>query len=81
MPGGVGNSDLQLKMMLDLGVTAYAGTPSFLAALLEKAEAMGIHTLRYKLTTWSLSAFFVGVVGGISAFQLIHFEPLETADR
>ncbi|NKB77300.1 MAG: branched-chain amino acid ABC transporter permease [Gammaproteobacteria bacterium] len=45
----------------------------------EKAEAMGIHTLRYKLTTWAMSAFFVGVVGGISAFQLIHFEPLETA--
>lgn len=45
----------------------------------EKAEAMGIHTLRYKLVTWSMSAFFVGVVGGISAFQLIHFEPLETA--
>ena len=45
----------------------------------EKAEAIGIHTMRYKLTTWSLSAFFVGVAGGISAFQLIHFEPLETA--
>ena len=45
----------------------------------EKAEAMGIHTLRYKLTTWALAAFFVGIVGGISAFQLIHFEPLETA--
>ncbi len=45
----------------------------------EKAEAMGIHTLRYKLTTWSISAFFVGVAGGISAYQLIHFEPLETA--
>ncbi len=45
----------------------------------EKAEAMGIHTLRYKLITWSMAAFFVGVVGAISAFQLIHFEPLETA--
>ncbi len=45
----------------------------------EKAEAMGLHTLRYKLITWAMSAFFVGVVGGISAFQLIHFEPLETA--
>jgi len=45
----------------------------------EKAEAMGLHTMRYKLTTWSMSAFFVGVVGGISAFQLIHFEPLESA--
>ena len=45
----------------------------------EKAEAMGIHTMRYKLVTWSLSAFFVGIVGAISAFQLISFEPLESA--
>lgn len=45
----------------------------------EKAEAMGIHTLRYKLITWAISAFFVGAAGAISAFQLIHFEPLETA--
>ncbi len=45
----------------------------------EKAEAMGIHTLRYKLITWSMAGFFVGAAGGISAFQLIHFEPLETA--
>jgi len=44
-----------------------------------KAEAMGVHTMWYKLTTWAMAAFFVGVVGGISAFQLIHFEPLETA--
>jgi len=45
----------------------------------EKAEAMGLHTLRYKLTTWAMAAFFVGMVGSISAFQLIHFEPLESA--
>lgn len=45
----------------------------------EKAEAMGLHTLRYKLTTWAMAAFFVGVVGAISGFQLISFEPLETA--
>lgn len=45
----------------------------------EKAEAMGLHTLRYKLTTWAMSAFFVGIAGAISAFQLISFEPLESA--
>ena len=45
----------------------------------EKAEAMGLHTLRYKLVTWAIAAFFVGIAGGISGFQLIHFEPLETA--
>jgi branched-chain amino acid transport system permease protein len=45
----------------------------------EKADAMGIHTLRYKLYTWAMAAFFVGMAGGVSAFQLIHFEPLESA--
>jgi phenylacetate-CoA ligase len=42
IPGGVGNSDLQLKMMVDLGVTGYIGTPSFLMQLLQKAEGAGI---------------------------------------
>jgi phenylacetate-CoA ligase len=42
IPGGVGNSDLQLKMMVDLGVTGYAGTPSFLMRLIDKAEAAGL---------------------------------------
>ncbi len=45
----------------------------------EKAEAMGIHTLRYKLIAWAMAAVFVGAAGAVSAFQLIHFEPLETA--
>jgi len=35
--------------------------------------------MRYKLAAWAMSAFFVGLAGAISAFQLLHFEPLETA--
>ncbi|MDX1612691.1 MAG: AMP-binding protein [Candidatus Promineifilaceae bacterium] len=46
IPGGVGNSDLQVKMMHELGVTAYAGTPSFLLRLLERAEEMGLEVGR-----------------------------------
>ncbi len=42
VPGGVGNSDLQLKMMADLGVTGYVGTPSFLMSLIQKAEENGL---------------------------------------
>lgn len=42
LPAGVGNSDLQLKMMLDLGATSYIGTPSFLMTLIQKAEEAGI---------------------------------------
>ena len=42
IPAGVGNADLQLKMMLDLDVTGYIGTPSWLMALIEKAEEGGL---------------------------------------
>ncbi|MBV8037822.1 phenylacetate--CoA ligase family protein [Roseateles sp.] len=43
-PGGVGNTELQLQAMLDLRPEAYAGTPSLLRILLEKA-ADGGHDL------------------------------------
>ena len=40
IPAGVGNPDLQIKMMLDLKVTGYVGTPSWLMTLIQKAEEM-----------------------------------------
>lgn len=42
IPAGVGNADLQIKMMLDLKATGYIGTPSYLMALIQKAEEMGL---------------------------------------
>ncbi len=73
VPGGVGNTELQVKMMLDLKVTGYAGTPSFLMTLLKKAEEMGIRVkeqmaLDHALFTAepyppSLRAQFEGVYG------------------
>jgi branched-chain amino acid transport system permease protein len=45
----------------------------------EKAEGMGIHTLRYKTVAWASSAFFMAIAGGIHG-NIIHFiEPLEVA--
>ena len=41
-PGGVGNTELQLQAMADLRPDAYAGTPSFLRILLEKAAETGL---------------------------------------
>jgi branched-chain amino acid transport system permease protein len=31
----------------------------------DKAEAMGLHTTRYKTVAWSVSAFFLGMAGGL----------------
>jgi len=42
VPTGVGNTELQVQIMHELKVQAYLGTPSFLAALADKAEAMGL---------------------------------------
>jgi phenylacetate-CoA ligase len=41
-PGGVGNTELQLQAMAELRPQAYAGTPSFLRILLERANADGV---------------------------------------
>lgn len=44
VPAGVGNAALQVQIMRDLKVTGYVGVPSFLYALLQKAEEMGLAT-------------------------------------
>ncbi len=45
----------------------------------EKAEAMGIHTLRHKTVAWSISAFFLGISGGLFGNMTGFIEPLEVA--
>ncbi|MBW2264963.1 MAG: AMP-binding protein [Deltaproteobacteria bacterium] len=40
-PGGVGNTDLQVRMIHDLKVTGYIGTPSFLVNISKKAREIG----------------------------------------
>jgi len=41
IPGGVGNLDLQVQACVDVAVTAYVGLPSYLKALLDKADELG----------------------------------------
>lgn len=41
VPSGFGNTDLQIKLMSDLGITGYVGTASFLIHLIRRAEEMG----------------------------------------
>jgi len=43
IPGGVGNTEQQLAAVADLRPVAYAGTPSFLKILIEKAAEAGQH--------------------------------------
>ena len=41
VPSGTANSDIQVQLLRDLGITGYTGTPSFLAALVKRAGELG----------------------------------------
>jgi phenylacetate-CoA ligase len=56
IPAGVGNADLQIKMMRDLGVTCYVGTPSWLMTLIEKTEESGLGFDHFSLQKALVSA-------------------------
>jgi len=45
----------------------------------EKAEAMGIHTRRYKRLAWAISAFFLGISGAIFGNMTGFIEPRDIA--
>ena len=45
----------------------------------DKAEALGLHTRRYKMVGWSVSAFFLGIAGALFGNMTGFIEPLETA--
>jgi phenylacetate-CoA ligase len=56
-PGGTGNTELQLQAMQHLRPDAYAGTPSFLRILLEKAAELGVALPSLKKAALSGEAF------------------------
>ncbi len=41
LPAGIGQTELQVRAAVDIGTTAYAGTPDYLKVILDKAEEMG----------------------------------------
>ena len=42
LPAGTGQTEMQVKAAGHVGCTAYAGTPDYLKAILDKAEEMGV---------------------------------------
>jgi len=45
----------------------------------DKAEAMGLHTTRYKVAAWSVAALFLGVTGGAMGNLIGFIDPKEVA--
>ena len=60
-PAGVGNTELQAAAAANLGVTAYAGTPDYLKAILESADEAGLDLSRIKKAAVGAGALFPSV--------------------
>jgi phenylacetate-CoA ligase len=50
LPGGIGNQDLQARAVADLGVTAYTGLPSYLKAIIDHYDGLGLAPERWRLS-------------------------------
>lgn len=57
LPAGTGQTELQVRAAVDLGTTAYAGTPDYLKVILEKADELGM-TLHISKAAVSGGALF-----------------------
>ncbi len=78
-PGGVGNTELQLAAISDLGPVGYVGTPSFLRILVEKAEAAGL-TLPLRKALVSGEAFPPSLRDWLAERGIIGYQAYATAD-
>lgn len=57
-PAGPGNTQAQAEVAAAIGTTAYAGTPDFLALILEKGDAAGLDLSRLKTAAVSAGPLF-----------------------
>ncbi len=79
-PAGTGQTDLQLQAMRALAPDAYAGTPSFLRVLLEKADAEGIALPSMAKAALSGEAVPAALRDWLSARGIAAYQSYGTAD-
>ena len=79
-PGGVGNTELQLQALAELRADAYAGTPSFLRILLQKADELGIALPALRKASVGGEAFPVALRDMLRARGIEAYQSYGTAD-
>ena len=79
-PAGVGQTEQQLAAMLDLRPDAYAGTPSFLRILLDKADEQGVKLDSLKKAFVSGEAFPPSQREALAARGIQAYQAYATAD-
>jgi phenylacetate-CoA ligase len=83
VPAGVGNTDVQARALRDLGVEVFCGTPSFLVALMERAEALGFRLgkeLRLRFAIIGAEAFTTPLRAEVERRDITVIQTYGTAD-
>ena len=79
LPAGTGQTELQARAAHDVGTTAYAGTPDFLTAILDKADELGL-SLRIAKAAVSGGALFPSLRDAYAARGIETLQCYATAD-
>ncbi|MEM0936512.1 MAG: AMP-binding protein [Pseudomonadota bacterium] len=79
IPAGTGQTELQARAAAHLGATAYAGTPDYLNAILEQADALGLPLAITKAAV-SGGALFPSLREGYAARGITCLQCYATAD-
>ena len=79
-PAGTGQSEQQVQAMATLGPAAYAGTPSFLRILLDKADEMGVALPSLTKAAVSAEAFPAALRDALAARGIMAYQSYGTAD-
>jgi phenylacetate-CoA ligase len=79
-PAGTGQSEQQVQAMASLAPSAYAGTPSFLRILLDKADDMGVAVPSLTKAAVSGEAFPAALRDWLQARGITGYQSYGTAD-
>jgi phenylacetate-CoA ligase len=80
VPGGVGQTEQQVRTIADLTPAGYVGTPSFLAIILDKASELGIDLACLKRALVSGEAFPAALRQRFAAAGITALQCYATAD-
>ena len=80
IPGGIGQTELQARVIADLQPKGYVGTPSFLRIILDKGREMGVDLSCLKRALVSGEAFSPVLKSAIASYQIAAFQTYGTAD-
>jgi len=80
IPGGTGQTEMQVRAINDLEPVGYVGTPSFLKIILDKAGELGLECRSIRRALVSGEAFMPAVREFLSRRGLAAFQAYGTAD-